>query len=168
MKIVSILADKLFAFHYVDEDEHEYSRLMELWTDVSFLKSYANKNNIDDVTTFINDILQHAEQIQDFLENLNQNNQPYEFYFEPLQTSESSKSLAFHKGKIKKNRLRFYAIKLDANCFVITGGAIKMSQKMQDHPDTNNELIKLKKARAYLNINGVFDEDSFYELLIEQ
>lgn len=76
--------------------------------------------------------------------------------------------MAFHKGKIKKNRLRFYAIKLDANCFVITGGAIKMSQKMQDHPDTNNELIKLKKARAYLNINGVFDEDSFYELLIEQ
>ncbi len=168
MKIVSILADKLFAFHYVDEDEHEYNRLMELWTDVSFLKSYANKNNIDDVTTFINDILQDAEQIQDFLENLNQNNQPYEFYFEPLKTSESIKSLAFHKGKIKKNRLRFYAIKLDANCFVITGGAIKMSQKMQDHPDTNNELIKLKKARAYLNINGVFDEDSFYELLIEQ
>lgn len=168
MKIVSILAYQLFAFHYDNEDDHEYNRLMELWTDVSFLKSYAIKNNIDDDETFINEILQDTEQIQDFLENLNQKNQPYEFYFEPLQISESSRFLAFQKGKIKKNRLRFYAIKLDANCFVITGDAIKMSQKMQEHPDTNNELIKLEKARAFLNKNGVFDEDSFYELLIEQ
>jgi hypothetical protein len=51
---------------------------------------------------------------------------------------------------------------------VITGGAIKMSQTMQGHPDTDNELIKLKEARAYLKQNDVFDEDSFFELLIEQ
>lgn len=68
-------------FHYDNEDDHEYNRLMELWTDVSFLKSYAIKNNIDDDETFINEILQDTEQIQDFLENLNQKNQPYEFYF---------------------------------------------------------------------------------------
>ena len=168
MKIVRIFADQLFAFHYDNEVDNEFDRLMELWTDVSFLKSYANKNNIDDVTTFINDILQDAEQIQDFLGNLNHNNQPYGFYFEPLQESERNKLLAFQKGKIKKNRLRYYAIKLDANCFAITGGAIKMSQKMQEHSDTDSELTKLKIARTYLDKNGVFDEDSFYELLIEQ
>ena len=56
---------------------------------------------------------------------------------------------------------------LDENCFVITGGAIKMSQKMQDHPDTNNELEKLMEARRYLKSNDVFDDDSFFELLTE-
>ena len=168
MKIVRIFADQLFAFHYNNEADNEYDRLMELWTDVNFLKSYSKKNNIDDVNSFINDILQDAEQIQDLLENINQNNQPYGFYFEPLQYSEGKKLLAFQKGKIKRNRLRYYAIKIDANCFVITGGAIKMSQTMQEHPDTDNELTKLKIARAYLKNNGVFDEDSFYELLIEQ
>ena len=76
--------------------------------------------------------------------------------------------MAFQKGKLKENILRYYAIKLDENCFVITGGAIKMSQTMQEHPDTTNELKKLEKARAYLKQNGVFDEDSFFELLIEQ
>lgn len=90
------------------------------------------------------------------------------FYFEPLQDSERTKRLAFQKGKIKQNHLGLYAIKLDNNCFAITGGAIKRSQKMQEHTDTVAELAKLKAARAYLNQNGVFDQDSFYELLIEQ
>jgi hypothetical protein len=146
----------------------EYERMMDLWTNVAYLWEFARKNKVQNVYEFIDDILHDAEQIQDFLDNLNQNNRPYGFYFEPLQDSERSKLLALQKGKIRRNRLRFYAIKLDDNCFVITGGAIKMSQKMQDHADTNNELEKLKIARAFLHENGVFDEDSFFELISEQ
>jgi Holliday junction resolvase RusA-like endonuclease len=101
------------------------------------------------------------------LEDIDQNKEPFGMYFEPLQNSERTKILAFQKGKIKRNRLRYYAIKIDLNCFAITGGAIKMSQTMQDHPDTDNELKKLANARAYLNKNGVLNEDSFFELLIE-
>ncbi|NLA24310.1 MAG: hypothetical protein GX879_05015, partial [Bacteroidales bacterium] len=67
-----------------------------------------------------------------------------------------------------ENQLRYYAIKIDDNCFLITGGAIKMSQKMQEHPDTNNELKKLNKAKEYFKEIGVFDAESFYELLNEQ
>ncbi len=168
MKIVRIFADQLFAFHYDNEDDNEYERLMDLWTDVGYLSDFAKRNNIGDVYGFINDILRYAEQIQDYLEHLSQNKKPYGFYFEPLQDSERLRILPFQKGKIRKNQLRYYALKLDDDCFVITGGAIKMSQKMQDHPDTNRELTKLKSARLYLNENGVFDTDSFYELLSEQ
>jgi len=168
MKIVSIFADQLFSFRYPGEADNEYDRLMELWTDISYLKDFAQKNNIADVEAFAKEILHGAEQIQDFLENINQNQERYDFYFESLQLSEDNKPLAFQKGKIKWNKLRYYAIKLDANCFVITGGAIKMSQTMQEHPATNYELAKLKAAKAFLNENGVIDEDSFYELLTEQ
>jgi hypothetical protein len=168
MKIVPIFADKLFAFHYKGEAVNEFDRLMDLWTDIAFLIDYLKENNITNVKKIVKDILQDAEQIQDFLDNISQNKEPYGFYFEPLQNSERNKLLAFQKGKIKENILRYYAIKLDENCFVITGGAIKMSQKMQEHPDTTNELKKLEKARVYLKQNGVFDEDSFFELLIEQ
>jgi hypothetical protein len=168
MKIVPIFADKLFAFHYKGEAVNEFDRLMDLWTNIAFLIDYLKENNITDVKKIVKDILQDAEQIQDFLDNISQNKEPYGFYFEPLQISERNKILAFQKGKIKENILRYYAIKLDENCFVITGGAIKMSQTMQEHPDTTNELKKLEKARAYLKQNGVFDEDSFFELLIEQ
>src|SRR5690606_1406850 len=135
MKIIRIFTNQLFAFDYDNEPDNEYDRLMDLWTDVAYLKRYANKNNISDVATFIYNILQDVEQIQYFLEQLRYNNKPFEFYFEPLQESENNKLLAFQKGKIRKNKLRYYAIKLDTNCFVITGGAIKMSQTMQEHPD---------------------------------
>ncbi len=166
MKIISIFADQLFAFHYDGEADNEYDRCMELWTDINFLKKYAQDNGIKNTTKFVNEVLEDAEQIQDFLEDINQNKEPFGFYFEPLQESEFKKVLALQKGKIKRNILRYYAIKLDDNCFIITGGAIKMSQKMQDHPDTDNELRKLNKAREYLRKNGVFDEDSFFELNI--
>lgn len=167
MNIVPIFADQLFAFHYDGEVDNEYDRLMEIWTDVAALKAYADENEITDVIKFVDEILENAEQIQDFLEDINQNKEPFGIYFEPLQNSERTKILAFQKGKIKRNRLRYYAIKIDDNCFAITGGAIKMSQTMQEHPDTANELTKLGNARAYLNANGVLNEDSFFELLIE-
>ena len=38
MKIVNIFANKLFAFHYENYSDNEYERLMELWTNVNFLK----------------------------------------------------------------------------------------------------------------------------------
>lgn len=167
MKIVTIFDDRLYAIQYQNEIDNEFDRLMELWTDITFLFAFAKKNHLKNVAEFVNKILLDVEQIQDFLESLQQYNHPFGFYFEPLQNSEQTKILAFHKGKIRQNQLRFYAIKIDDDCFLITGGAIKMSQKMMDHPDTARELEKLIKVRAYLNENGVFDDASFFELIIE-
>jgi len=56
MKIICIFADHLFAFHYDKYVDNEYDRLMELWSDVEYLKNYAKQNNINDINSFINDI----------------------------------------------------------------------------------------------------------------
>lgn len=56
MKIICIFADHLFAFHYDNYGDNEYDRLMELWTEVEYLKNYAKQNNINDINSFINDI----------------------------------------------------------------------------------------------------------------
>ena len=169
MKIIAIFTDRLFSCHFENEKDNEFDGLMDLWTDAGYLHAFAKKSNVTDVQGFINDILQDAEQIQDFLDNIHENKQPYGFYFEPLQEMERKKAiLSFQKGKIKRNQLRLYAIKLDKNCFLITGGAIKMSQKMEEHTDTAKELVKLNNVRNYLNQYGVFDEDSFFELLSEE
>ena len=166
MKIVSIFAENLYAFHYTDERNNEFTRLMELWTDLNYLRSFAKINDIIDVKKFVNDILSDAEDIDDFLYHLHENIESFGTYFEPLQLSEYTKVLSFQKGKIKRNQLRLYAIKIDKNCFVITGGAIKMSQTMQDHTDTNTELKKLRAAKVFLESKGVFDADSFYEIIL--
>lgn len=166
MKIVSIFAAKLFSFQYKNESDNEFDRLMALWTDVSYIRSFAKSNNIPDINNFVKDIISDAEEIDDFLHNLNADLESFGMYFEPLQLTEYTKVLSFQKGKIRKNRLRLYAIKIDENCFVITGGAIKMSQTMQGHPDTDLELKKLNAARTFLQSNGVFDDESFYEIIL--
>ncbi len=75
--------------------------------------------------------------------------------------------LSQRKGKLKKNKLRLYAIKVHDNCFVITSGAIKMSQSTQGNTENNTAIEKLTFARDYLKREGVIDDDSFYELLNE-
>jgi hypothetical protein len=168
MKIVDIFAPTLFAFHYGGEADNEYDRLMDNWTDVSYLRNYAKNNSIDNVNQFVKDRLKDAEQIQDLLEEITTNKEPLEYYFRTLFDSESGiKTLSLQKGKIVRNGIRLYAVKIDENCFVITGGAIKMSQTMQDHPDSNKELTKIKAAKVYLQANTIVDKDSFYELINE-
>jgi len=169
MKIVTIFADRLYSFHYDGEDDNEFERLMDLWTDVEYLYNFARLNKVPDVQIFVEHILYQTEALQDFLDNLDQNNVPYNRYFFALNPAESKNpDLPLQKGKILKNRLRLYAVKIDHDCFVITGGAIKMSQSMQDHPDTNKELGKMRTARIFLRQNGVFDDDSFFEFLSEE
>jgi hypothetical protein len=168
MKIVDIFTPTLFAFHYGGEADNEYDRLMDNWTDVSYLRNYAKNNSIDNVNQFVKDRLKDAEQIQDLLEEITTNKEPLEYYFRTLFDSESGiKTLSLQKGKIVRNGIRLYAVKIDENCFVITGGAIKMSQTMQDHPDSNKELTKIKAAKVYLQANTIVDKDSFYELINE-
>ena len=168
MKIVDIFAYTLFAFRYQGEVDNEYDRLMDNWTDVSFLRSYAKKNKVENINQFVKDRLKDAEQIQDLLEEITSNKEPLEYYFRTLFDNESgAKILSLQKGKIEKNGIRLYAIKIDENCFIITGGAIKMSQTMQDHPDSNEELKKIHRAKSFLQENTIVDKDSFYELINE-
>lgn len=168
MEIICIFEDQLFAFHYSNEMDNEYNRLMELWKDVDYLYQFATDNKIEDKEGFVKNILDNVEQIEDLLDEIVHNNESLGTYFRPLFDTEMGyKVLSLQKGKTPKNQLRLYAIRIDGNCFVITGGAIKMSQEMQAHPDTAKELKKLNTARNFLQKHDVFDEDSFYEFLNE-
>ena len=60
--------------------------------------------------------------------------------------------------------LRIYAIRLEPNVYVVTGGAIKLTRTMQDRKHTMIELAKLNKCKDFLTQNRVFDKDSFIDL----
>lgn len=69
--------------------------------------------------------------------------------------------------------LRLYAIRIDEERYVITGGAIKLDggaiaanrkYRMQDRPHTNKELIKINKYRDFLRSEGVINEESFNDI----
>src|SRR5690606_27668370 len=74
--------------------------------------------------------------------------------------------LSKHKGR--KSYLRIYAIRIDKNCFVITGGTIKFHHLNKHRAHTEKEMEKIDKCREYLKANNVFDADSFHEFIYEQ
>jgi hypothetical protein len=63
------------------------------------------------------------------------------------------------KARIRKGWLRLYAIRLAENCFLVTGGAIKLTQDMK-MGHLEYELKKLEQAKQFLRTNGIdFPED---------
>lgn len=67
------------------------------------------------------------------------------------------------KSKAKRNWLRLYALRVDKNVYIITGGTIKLTQKMQDRKHTNIELGKIDRCRRYLIGRGIVDLDGVIE-----
>lgn len=63
--------------------------------------------------------------------------------------------------------LRVYAIRIETDVYIVTGGAIKLTPSMQDRPHTMLELQKLNKCRDYLKQNGGFDQDRFINYICE-
>jgi len=171
MKIVRIFAEKLFAFHYDNENENELARLLEQWNDAHWLYGYFQKNGLNtlEIYDFSEEIFENLSEMENLLDNIENDRAKLNELFRPLDDSHSGTGvLIFQKGKLRNNKLRLYALKIADDCYVITGGAIKMSQSMQGHRDTAKELQKLTKAKEYLKTNDVFDDDSFYEFLTEQ
>ncbi|GAA4511814.1 hypothetical protein [Sphingobacterium thermophilum] len=172
MKIVPIFADKLFAFHYDGEVDNEYDRLLELWTDTEYVRAFLQENKEDippnySIRQYVAFIREDAIEIDEQLIAIAESgDDQLEQFFQPLRNSEYQiRVLSSQKGR--KNCLRLYAIRIDENVFVITGGAIKLPRQhcMEDREHTRVELRKLEKAKDFLKLNGIFDEDSFFEFL---
>ena len=62
--------------------------------------------------------------------------------FEPLHKRENE-DYSLLKSKAKNSWLRLYAIRIEENLYVITGGSIKLTKSMQDRTHTNLELKKI-------------------------
>lgn len=93
--------------------------------------------------------------------------------FRPLENSRTSEILlGKEKAKIKERPqhaswLRIYAIKLEPGCYIITGGAIKLTRTMQEREHTLNELNKMEQVRNFLISNQAIDADGFVDFLSE-
>lgn len=172
MKIVRIFAGQLFAFHFNGEKMNELRRLLTLWNDTTYLYKFVTENKSDvskDVTigSLVFQLNKNANEIDDTLNEISSDpERSLEEFFKPLDNQEIY-IVKLSKQKGRKNYLRLFAIKIDTNCFVITGGAIKFHHLNKDRPHTQKEMQKIDSCRNYLIDNNVFDTDSFYEFLNE-
>ncbi|MGL5785834.1 MAG: hypothetical protein ACRCX4_03305 [Bacteroidales bacterium] len=190
MEIISIFDPNLYAVaydkheiyasiedlsHYINEDDlfDELTKAIELWTNPEYLESFFQKNNNFlqsgywgniTIQEAISKTIEWAKALEEFINKSDKDT--IENCFLPLNNQTPIlKSLG--KSKLKENWLRLYAIKIDTNRFLITGGAIKLTRSMHESDHTRNELKKLSKVCEYLKGNDVFDGDSFDDLLFE-
>lgn len=49
--------------------------------------------------------------------------------------------------------------------FIVTGGAIKLTETMNEREHLLNELDKLKRVKQFLIENGIIDNDSIDDFL---
>lgn len=172
--------DHLWAVKNDNEDFDELTILFRKWNNGEYLfdffmehfddlKDYFHIERLDEA---VSDTFEDAEALQELVLDF-----PYTEHldnlFKPLGSSDSRlRELSREKAR-NWNRsrhaswLRIYAIRLEPNVYIVTGGAIKLTRTMQEREHTALELKKLDSCKNFLKANGVFDCDSFVELTNE-
>jgi hypothetical protein len=183
MKIVSIFAiveESLYSAQFAEDGNDELSNTFENWNDPEYLKLFFEEHIQDLQSGFYGNItieeaigntLEEAEVLENQLYetaiNGKQNEQfTLQSLFKPLNDNETN-TPPLQKNKLKgfnkKSWLRIYAIRIGPNLFVISGGAIKLTHKM-DREHLKHEIRKLEITKDYLKSKGIFDEYDFVYL----
>jgi len=172
MKIVSIFEDHLYSFKYPGEEFDELERLLDEWNDIEWLRNFFIENKQDlkyyniDIDEAIIETRKEAKAFRKKLIDLSGTVMlDLDSMFANLDDYDT-RIINLAKQKSRRRWLRLYALRIDANKYVITGGAIKLTQAMKERPHTENELKKLVHCRNYLKEQGVFDVDTFNELYL--
>ena len=184
MEIIPIFGNQnnLLTVHYDSEDRDEFSRLFDEWTDIEFLRHFFTENGHDLSQPFwggvsLNQAIlgtrKQAIELRKFLKNLSEK-QPDErikkfiSLFKPLDNQQYQFNFLDKKkayGLQQKSWLRIYALKIGDDMYLITGGAIKLTARMNERNHTKKELGKIDYCKQYLKSEGIIDEDGMVELL---
>lgn len=137
---------------------------------MGYLHTFVTKLKADlprglSVIEMVRELMQQAKELDEQLVALSrQADGKFENFFKPLHNQEYQRKI-LSKQKGRRQYLRIYALKIDENCFVITGGAIKFHHLNDERAHTKIEMKKLDRCREFLKGQGVYDADSYFELL---
>ena len=186
MTIVPIFVEGTEGLHsmqYPKESDCEYYRLFEIWYDYEYLLNFCKQNKdlifndfwaINRLEEFVEMIIEEAYKLEDmFIDfdnvGLARNSSFLQSIFIPLDYREKTvPALQESKAKadVRKPKLRLYAIRVDKNTFILTGGCIKLTLKMDENAYTVRELEKLQIVKEFLQSHQLFNQDDlacYYE-----
>jgi hypothetical protein len=156
---------KLLAVKFDGDEFDALEILQDQWTSVDFLwgfftkfqKDYygkygkSNRSKLVKQTQHLADDL--FEKLYDLAEDVKSD--AFAEFFKPLDNREKdSKPYDLQKlkakGEERKSFLRIYAIRYKGK-IIVTGGAIKLTDRMEDRKHTNDELKKLELVKTFLD-----------------
>lgn len=171
----------LWAVKDPNKDCDELTILFRQWTNANYLLDFFLANmqdlkaffHVELLSDAIKDTYEDAHELQRMILDFPYTEQ-LDGLFHPLSLiDDRARELTREKARNWDRQrhaswLRIYAIRLEPNVYVVTGGAIKLTAAMQDRPHTQLELDKLNACRDYLKANGIFDQDSFIDYVNEK
>lgn len=176
MIIESIFPPHLYSIRYDSEEINEFDRLLDNWNDAVYVTEFLRANS-DYLSTPVwsqtptpedaaRQVYNEARVIEEYFEELAQNSYQgiipnfnsifhyldgkykYELKIPPMKSY----------GHVRPSLIRIYAIKLGDNCYLITGGGIKLSDTIQNSPNLKDHVLQnIDKVRNYLLENGISD-----------
>lgn len=169
---------RLWAVRYDGEEDNALYTLFDQWNDVMWLRSFFKENwsdltfyfKIVDVNQAIEDTIEDSDRLQAIMLDISPDANLDEI-FHPLENYRTMDVLlGKEKARLKRlvrhsSWLRIYAIKLSEGIYVITGGAIKLTLKMEEREHARRELVKLEKVRSFLLNENIIDDESFVEYM---
>ena len=184
-KIINIFAvvdGALLAVQYVYFKEHEFARIFQNWTDVEYLENFFETHKVDlqsgyhltkigyiSIEEAVFQTIEEAEAFEEYILKVaekgkeNEDQTLQDLVFKPLHkndiTIKHQETKAY--GVNSRSWLRLYAIRISSNCYVISGGAIKLTRSMNEREHTRKELVKLKILTSYLKGIGFEDADDY-------
>ncbi len=172
----------LFAVRYQADDPDEIERLFDCWNDNAYLEKFAADNSADlpgipdehQVTQFVHTVRCEAQELEELLyeSDPEETDSPVtlQVQFRPLVNSDERLyvlQLSKTSAKTRKRPqpvLRIYGIRIAEDTYVVTGGAIKLTQFMKDRDHTDTELKKITKVRDWLKNAGVTEAEDLGNL----
>jgi len=162
----------LYAIQYSGEIQDEYHRLFDLWSNAEYLFDFFSKHAHDlkyysiVPTDAALETYELAERMETSIEKAcihgtRDVGQSLQTLFKPLSNHETSINSEHQKTKAKRKWLRLYAVRIGPNCFVITGGSIKLTKKMDERAHTKKELGKIDRVIDFLKEEGLYDPTDF-------
>lgn len=169
---------RLWAVRYDGERDNALYSLFDQWNDVLWLRQFFRENqedlesyfNITDVNTAIEDTIEDSERLQCLIMDISPD-ADLDKLFRPLENYRTSEMLlGMEKARLKRTLrhtswLRIYAIKLTKGVFIITGGAIKLTQRMDERTHTQMELAKMERVRRFLLSEDIIDDAGFIDFV---
>ncbi len=174
MKIIdtfAIVEEHLYAVQYDNQNIDEWQKLFNLWQDATYLSSFFEDHKDDlfygyykgiTIDEAIKRTRREAKYLRgEILKFATDKENSLSGLFKPLdnrisfnpKSNQYSSNNSYEKNKSRQHWLRIYAIRVDHNLFVVSGGAIKLTEKM-DRAHLLIELEKLELTRNFLMDNN--------------
>lgn len=177
MKKVPIFAEHIWSIQYNGHDKCVFDELFDddVWFSIEYLKEKYERNEdwiksgpwagLEE-TQWIIEARNEAENFYDrFLDIDESGSNDWDSMFYPLSKNEYYLEYERKKSYSREYNdnfsiqppsfFRLYAIKIDDNKYIITGGTIKYAKNMNTHPDMKEQLNHINEVRKWIINNKI-------------